>query len=178
MFINNTIVNNFVLSNAAIEALQNNYLIPTCAFKPMHKVFNKTNDSVARIAIFILTKRVRREQHIFNVCHSNYVSDKEIGCEPDIGEVTIPLLHIVVEPLRFRIEPIPKLFYTLVFHGRKKEHYSGDGIPSGKILCEIHGASAIRSLYSAYLWTDSEYFKNHPRFIVYPDRMGKIEIKY
>jgi hypothetical protein len=176
MFINGTIVNNFKLSPPAREALNAEFLIPRCAFKPMHKIFNKTNDTLARVAMFVLPKKVQRGRHIYNVCRSNALGSIDVIEEPAQGEVEIQLLHIIVEPVRFVIDPTPNLFFSSVYHGRKRDHWRGDGKPTGKILCEVHGASAIRPLYSAYLWTDSKCLSDHPKFVVYPSRMGDIKL--
>ena len=182
MFINNTIVNNFKLSSNLREKLISSaYLTDRTAFKPLHKIIFqdvKNLENEVRVAFKILQREVKRDPHTYNICHSNVVGDSELGVdEGKEGVVSVDFLHIFLSSPRNIFETTPNLFITEIFHGRGRDHYRLDEMNDNSIvLVKLIASSAIRKLYTVYLHTDSQDFKDHPFFIVNPDRYGNIEL--
>ncbi len=182
MFINNTIVNNFIPSALLRNVLKGKYLTPRSAFKPMHLIINQginLIDEIIRISFKVLSRQVKRDSHFYNICHSNVVGDKENGIdEGKEGIIDINFLHIFLSKPRKIFETTPSLFITTVFHGRKIDHYYGDEMKDDNIiLVKLKCASGIRDTYTVYLHTDCKDLIDHPYFIVNPDRYGNVELK-
>lgn len=183
MFINNTIINNFIPSPSLREGLNNKYLTPKTALKPMHLVINQgadiKEDKIIRFAFKILPRQVERGNHTITFCKSIFVSQNELQFEEGFeGRQNVNFLHIFLSKPRKIFETTPNLFISRIFHGSSKEHYYQDPFDEkNKILLKLICASASRKKYTVLLHTDDKNFINHPTFVVYPERLGKIKIQ-
>lgn len=179
---NNPVVyNNFILSDHAAQALSATYLIGQCAYKPMHIVKQTIpliGEEVYHLQWTIAPRKVNRGEHVVTHCCSN-PSAPDIIVEPSTGLTEVPFLHIYVHPRRGTYEHEPRVYYSNIFHGRGKDHESGDPMsPESIILITLRGASASRLLYTGHLWTDDPRLGNHPWVIVNPGREGSYEVKH